>query len=132
MSARPSTPDRKNPDGSTTVTVQRCCNGCGNPIGDVTDAEIDGSIAGLRLPDVRDECPTCTPEATRPALPDRVAAKAREGHTFENDSPGGLSSVNRWTCTVCGDAVLMYGTNVYGGATERTCEQSISSWKRVP
>lgn len=58
---RPSTPSRKNPNGSTTITMKRCCNGCGNPIGDVTDAEIDASIAGLRLPDVRDECPTCTP-----------------------------------------------------------------------
>lgn len=50
------TADEKNPDGSTTVTVQRCCNGCGRPIGDVTEAEVDCAIAGLPLPDVRAEC----------------------------------------------------------------------------
>lgn len=50
------TPDRRNPDGSTTVTVKRCCNGCGRPLGDVTDREVNAGIAGIRLPDVRDEC----------------------------------------------------------------------------
>jgi hypothetical protein len=58
---RPWTPDRKNPDGSTTVTVKRCCNGCGEKIGDVSLVEIDAAIAGEEQPDVRGECPTCCP-----------------------------------------------------------------------
>ena len=57
---RTRTPDRRNADGSTTFTLQRCCNGCGEVIGDATEAEIDATVAGLPLPDVRGECPTCT------------------------------------------------------------------------
>lgn len=58
---RKSTPLRTNPDGSRTMTVQRCCNGCGHRIGDVTIFEINASIDGLPLPDVRHECPWCAP-----------------------------------------------------------------------
>lgn len=65
---RSSTPDVKNPDGSTSMTVQRCCNGCGEEIGDVTDWEMSCAVAGRLLPDVRGECPTCTP-AERPLSP---------------------------------------------------------------
>lgn len=43
------------------MTVQRCCNGCGREIGDVTRDEIDAAIAGLPPSDVRDECPWCAP-----------------------------------------------------------------------
>lgn len=57
---RPWTPDEKLPDGSTRVTVKRCCNGCGKRLGDVSDDEIDAAIAGGRLPDVRAEC-GCSP-----------------------------------------------------------------------
>lgn len=57
---RTHTPDQKNPDGSTTITMQRCCNGCGEAIGDVTEAEIEASTNGLPLPDVRGECPRCS------------------------------------------------------------------------
>jgi hypothetical protein len=57
---RPRTPDRKNPNGSTTVHVQRCCNGCGETIGDVTEAEMERAIAGLPPLDVRGECPNCS------------------------------------------------------------------------
>jgi len=59
--ARTRTPDRRNPDGSTTVTMQRACNGCGHLIGDVTDAEVQAVIEGRPLPDARNECPNCTP-----------------------------------------------------------------------
>jgi hypothetical protein len=61
-------------------------------------------------------------------LPDRVAAEVREGHTFESDPTHGLSSVGRWTCATCGDAVLDSGSVVYGGATERTCPESVVFW----
>lgn len=49
---------------STTLTVQRVCNGCHRGIGDVTDDEIERCIAGLPLPDVRHECPWCSPFLT--------------------------------------------------------------------
>lgn len=55
------TPDHRNEDGSTTITVQRCCNGCGYSLGDVTMAEIDCAVSGAELPDVRMECPECRP-----------------------------------------------------------------------
>jgi hypothetical protein len=34
------TPGRLNDDGSTTLTVQRCCNGCGEPLGDVAPEDV--------------------------------------------------------------------------------------------
>lgn len=64
-------------------------------------------------------------------LPERVAAKVQAGHALEVDPPHSLSSVSRWTCRTCGDAVLMSGATVYGGVTERTCEQSIEFWRRA-
>ena len=60
------TPERANPDGSRTITVQRCCNGCGEPLGDVTLTEINAAIDGLPLPDVRPECPRCRPKMDPP------------------------------------------------------------------
>lgn len=53
---RKSTPDEVLPNGGKRITVQRCCNGCGRPIGDVTDEEMEAAILGLPLPDVRNEC----------------------------------------------------------------------------
>ena len=38
------------------MTVQRCCNGCGRSLGDVTEQEIECAVAGRPLPDVRQEC----------------------------------------------------------------------------
>lgn len=64
---RTSTPDRKNEDGSTTITTKRACNGCGQLIGDITDQEWAAAVAGRPLPDVRSECPTCAPTAPPPA-----------------------------------------------------------------
>ena len=54
--ARHFTPDKTNDDGSRTIHVKRCCNGCGKNIGDVTEAELDAAVAGFPLPDVREEC----------------------------------------------------------------------------
>lgn len=64
---RPNTPDRTNADGSTTITMKRACNGCGQRLGDVTDTEMALAVNGLPLPDVRKECPACGPTAPEPA-----------------------------------------------------------------
>ena len=52
---RPWTDDTVNPGGGTLV-MKRACNGCGRPLGDVTEREISLAIDGVRLPDVRREC----------------------------------------------------------------------------
>lgn len=44
-------------------TIKRHCNGCDQPIGDATDAELEAGFNGLPQQDVRSECPTCTPAA---------------------------------------------------------------------
>jgi hypothetical protein len=56
---RPRTPEVRNPDGSHTMTIQRCCNGCGDELGDATDRELECAVSGEPLPDVRNECPAC-------------------------------------------------------------------------
>ena len=59
------TPIQTNPHGSQTMTLQRCCNGCGRVLGDLNDSELQAidyrSPAFGVLPDVRGECPTCNP-----------------------------------------------------------------------
>lgn len=58
--SRPNTPDliisEMNPDGtvrkSRRITTKRCCDGCGEPIGDVTQRELEYAIAGFPLPSV--------------------------------------------------------------------------------
>jgi hypothetical protein len=54
--SRPWTPDTVNEDGSKTMRVKRCCDGCGRPLGDVTGDELEAAIAGAPLPSVVDEC----------------------------------------------------------------------------
>ncbi len=56
---RPSLP---NADGSTRLWVKRACNGCGLRLGDVTEDEVFAAFAGDPLPDVRNECPSCSAE----------------------------------------------------------------------
>ncbi|BBG20717.1 hypothetical protein RVR_P1100 (plasmid) [Actinacidiphila reveromycinica] len=61
-----------NPRGSTSAAggrEQRRCNGCGQEIGDLTHFETHLRTAGFPLPDVRDECPACTPAGTRGTTP---------------------------------------------------------------
>lgn len=58
---RTNTPDRHNPDGSTTITVKQACNGCGRYLGDTTDTEIWRAVEGLPAEDVRAECAHCAP-----------------------------------------------------------------------
>jgi hypothetical protein len=67
------TPPSTFPDGSQSITVQRCCNGCGGTLGDVTMAEIECAIDGRPLPDVRMECPRC-----RPGMEPPLAVKVRD------------------------------------------------------
>lgn len=69
---RPWTEDERGVDaegnGFTTVTLKRCCNGCGERLGDVTEEEIEAGVSGRPLPDVRAECMTCTPLGSTGAL----------------------------------------------------------------
>lgn len=55
---RTNTPDRTNPDGSTTITMKRACNGCGTRLGDVDNRDVDQHG---NLTDVRAECDHCRP-----------------------------------------------------------------------
>lgn len=77
---RPSTLPRreKKADGTTVThfTVQRVCNGCDTELGDVTAAEINAAVAVRPLPDVTDECPTCSPDTWAAALAAKQAAPA--------------------------------------------------------
>jgi hypothetical protein len=57
---RPSTPDVIHADGRRTITVKRLCDGCGEPLGDATNEELEAAIMG-RLPSVITEH-GCTPE----------------------------------------------------------------------
>lgn len=58
MQSRTHTPDRINDDGSTTITMKRACNGCGQSLGDVDNRDVD---AHGNLTDVRAECAHCAP-----------------------------------------------------------------------
>ncbi|GGW15811.1 hypothetical protein GCM10018980_51440 [Streptomyces capoamus] len=59
---RTNTPDRvtTNDEGRkvTTVTLKRCCNGCGEYLGDADNRDVD---AHGNLTDVRAECDHCRP-----------------------------------------------------------------------
>ena len=72
---RPWTENRTNADGSTSISMKRACNGCGQRLGDVTDTEMALAVNGLSLPDVRKECPACAPTAPEPrCLPMPIVA----------------------------------------------------------
>lgn len=58
MGPRTNTPDRVNDDGSTTIKVKRCCNGCGQYLGDADNRDVDEHG---NLTDVRAECANCGP-----------------------------------------------------------------------
>ncbi|MDN3356034.1 hypothetical protein [Actinomadura sp. DC4] len=83
------TPDAVNPDGSTAVTMKRACNGCGNLVGDVTEGELNASVEGRPLPDVRDECSRCSPTAGQPAATNGTAPLTPQTETpaVEPDLP---------------------------------------------
>ena len=74
---RTTTAPVRQPDGSTTVTMQRCCNGCGREIGDATGYEIAIAAVDLPLPDVRTQCPACS-------TPPTVLLPATTGVAYED------------------------------------------------
>lgn len=53
------TPDRHLSSGGKRIRIKRACNGCGHLLGDATDEEIEATVNGRALPDVRSECPNC-------------------------------------------------------------------------
>lgn len=57
-------------------------------------------------------------EAAEPGILKAVAL----GHNVEYDPPA-FSSVNRWTCSRCGQAVLVNGSVIYGSATTDECPE---------
>jgi hypothetical protein len=61
-------------------------------------------------------------------IPPEITAKTGEGHALESDPPAGMTAASRWTCKTCGDAVLEYNGNIYGGAVDRTCAESLVFW----
>jgi hypothetical protein len=65
MTVRTHTPDRITVDAdgrtTTTIKVQRACNGCSQMLGDITEQEMNAAIAGLPQGDVRTECEHCKP-----------------------------------------------------------------------
>ena len=65
MTGRTHTPDRVTvtADGrkTTTFKVKRARNGCGQYLGDVTEAEMERAVAGLPALDVRADCAHCAP-----------------------------------------------------------------------
>lgn len=62
----------------------------------------------------------------------RYPPRHPDGHQLVWDPPAALTSMCRWTCKTCGDAVLVRPDgSTYGGASERTCEESQAFWKRA-
>ncbi|MDX3634303.1 hypothetical protein PV728_29380 [Streptomyces europaeiscabiei] len=99
MPTRTNTPDRHNPDGTTTFKMKRSCNGCGERLGDVTDDEMARALHGLPRTDVRRECPNCGPTAPEPrCLPTRILVGAPKCLNDECDHERGLGSVEEAYC----------------------------------
>lgn len=59
--SRKFTPPEKLSSGATRLTVKRCCNRCGDEVGDATQAELEAAMNGSPLPDVRQECGCWSP-----------------------------------------------------------------------
>lgn len=55
LSTRIHTPTIETKTGSR-IYLKRSCNGCGETVGDVNEAELDAAMSGAPLPDVRLEC----------------------------------------------------------------------------
>lgn len=54
-------------------------------------------------------------------MPSEVEEQVKANHVMEWDPPTVMTAVRRWTCTRCGDAVLVNGDVVYGSATRSAC-----------
>jgi hypothetical protein len=55
------------------------------------------------------------------ATPRPPAEATSRGHVLEWDPPQAMPAVRRWTCSLCGEAVLESGGVIYGQAAERAC-----------
>lgn len=107
-----------NPNGGGTVYVRP-----DEPAEDVPSPAADSSLEGRSAPGLLTQA--SEPEkVVEPA----VAKAVENGHTVEWDAPAGISAVRRWTCTRCGDAVLDNRGHLYGGAFDRTCDESMEFW----
>lgn len=54
-----------------------------------------------------------------------LARSAENGHALAWDPPAIMSRADRWTCSNCGGALLRYGQNIYGSATEGVCPRAV-------
>jgi hypothetical protein len=70
------TPPERLPGGAQQFTVKRCCNGCGDQLGDVSEYEMQAGLAGDPLPDVRWECWRCSAQVSRASFCERETADA--------------------------------------------------------
>lgn len=104
---RPRTPDRKNPDGSTTIVMKCACNGCGLQLGDITDEEMAAAMNSRPLPDVRRECPACGPTAPPPVCHPMTLFSGEflciEGECSHDTVPGSDECTEISRVTVCAD-----------------------------
>lgn len=97
MNQRPWTAERRNPDGTTTITVKRACNSCGRSLGDITDEEIACAVTGEPLPDVAAECgcenPATAEQQSKASTPMSTPGMgARMTHGIPEDSRAGHGS----------------------------------------
>lgn len=57
------------------------------------------------------------------ALRAAVEKANTRGHDMEHDPPAALTSMDRYTCKICGKAALGNARIAYGGATEYACQK---------
>jgi hypothetical protein len=124
------------PNGGGTVYVQP--SGSGNPYARIDeDTSLPRPVVDVELPALENvegrSAPGLLtqgsdgPVRTEPA----VVAATDKGHVVAWDPPAGLTAARRWTCTRCGNAVLDYQGDVYGGALQITCDESIARWEAM-
>lgn len=72
---RPWTPHETHSDGSKTLHVKRCCEACGRPLGDATQAVLDAALA-QRTAAFREADERCLTRLHRAGFNFRTAAEA--------------------------------------------------------
>lgn len=116
------TPDRENDDGSTTIKMKRCCNGCGQYVGDVDNRDVDEHG---NLTDVRGECEHCRPlvELEAAGCEARQLTERSIGELwgwFENGKPFYSSdpSNSEWGADGCPPGLKVDGLSVFNVGAE--------------
>ncbi len=61
-------------------------------------------------------------------LPTEVSVRVKDGHDLRDDHPAHVSAL-RWMCATCGEGVMQYSGDVYGGATEKSCTDWQAHWR---